>query len=315
MQTVTKTQRILEVEVDDYLATWIEGFLLDRRAGGLAKRSVHFYEEKLKRFSEYCESQLITRITQITANNLREFLLMLGEQGHTPGGVHTFFRSIRAFMKWWEDEVELEGWKNPIEKVKAPKVGIEPLEPVEIEKIAKMLESCQKEHFVGERDRALLLALLDTGARANEMVSMDRADLNIVTGAILIRKGKGSKPRMVYLGKKARKAIRAYLRWRGDKEQALWITRSGSRISYDGLRSVMDRISENAGLGMKGPSLHSFRRAFALNFLRNNPGDIYSLQRLMGHADLSVLRRYLAQTDADIQEAHMRGSPVDNSNL
>ncbi|NLF02023.1 MAG: site-specific integrase, partial [Anaerolineales bacterium] len=58
------------------------------------------------------------------------------------------------------------------------------------------------------------------------------------------------------------------------------------------------------------PTLHSFRRAFALACLRNGI-DVYSLQRLMGHADLSVLRRYLAQTEADLQQAHAQGGPVD----
>jgi len=62
------------------------------------------------------------------------------------------------------------------------------------------------------------------------------------------------------------------------------------------------------------PSLHDFRRAFALNFLRNG-GDIYSLQKLMGHADLQVLRRYFAQTNEDLKIAHSNFSPVDNSEL
>jgi integrase/recombinase XerD len=60
------------------------------------------------------------------------------------------------------------------------------------------------------------------------------------------------------------------------------------------------------------PKLHAFRRAFALNMLRNGV-DIFVLQRLMGHADLQVLRRYLAQNDQDNQLAHMRGGPVDNN--
>jgi integrase/recombinase XerD len=60
------------------------------------------------------------------------------------------------------------------------------------------------------------------------------------------------------------------------------------------------------------PKLHGFRRAFALNMLRSGV-DIFALQRLMGHADLQVLRRYLAQNDEDNQLAHMRGGPVDNN--
>ena len=60
------------------------------------------------------------------------------------------------------------------------------------------------------------------------------------------------------------------------------------------------------------PTPHDFRRAFALIMLRNGV-DVFALQKLLGHSDLQVLRRYLAQTDQDIQTAHMRGSPVDNN--
>jgi len=65
---------------------------------------------------------------------------------------------------------------------------------------------------------------------------------------------------------------------------------------------------------LKEPSLHSFRRAFAINMLRAGR-DIYSLQELMGHADLKVLRRYLKHTNEDIAKAHRIGSPVDKNNL
>jgi integrase/recombinase XerD len=65
---------------------------------------------------------------------------------------------------------------------------------------------------------------------------------------------------------------------------------------------------------LRKPGLHDFRRAFALNFLRNG-GDIYSLQNLMGHADLQDLSLYLAQTTEDLHVAHRNFSPVDNSGL
>ncbi len=124
--------------------------------------------------------------------------------------------------------------------------------------------------------------------------------------------GKGGKPRVVYLGKKSRKALRAYLRQRNDQGAALWVSQNGERLTYGGLRSLFRRRATTAGV--KVPSLHSFRRYFALSMLRAGV-DIFSLQKLMGHADLQVLRRYLAQTNQDTLEAHRRGGPVDNANL
>jgi integrase/recombinase XerD len=190
---------------------------------------------------------------------------------------------------------------------------IEPLEPVELATVKQMLSVCEHGSLVGERDRAILLALLDTGARAGELLNMNLEDLNYATGEIIIRCGKGRKPRVVFLGKKSRRALRAYLKTRRNEEPALWVTKFGTRLSYDGLRAVITHRAKLAEV--ESPQLHDFRRAFALNFLRNNPGEIFALQRLMGHADLQVLRRYLAQTEQDLLEAHRRGSPVDNSVL
>lgn len=106
---------------------------------------------------------------------------------------------------------------------------------------------------------------------------MDSDDLNQTRGTILIRKGKGGKPRMVYLGKKSRQNRRKYLRHREDDDPALWVThpRYGSeRLSYDGLREVLTRRAVTAHV--EEPSLHDFRRAFALAMLRNGT-DIYTL--------------------------------------
>ena len=114
------------------------------------------------------------------------------------------------------------------------------------------------------------------------------------------------------IGAKTRKALVSYLKHReacGDVAP-LWVTRDGeTRLSYDGTRQVVRRCAKAAGV--KEPSLHSFRRLFALTCLRNGV-DVYSLQRLMGHSELSVLQRYLAQTEEDLRRAHEKGSPVDN---
>jgi len=312
MQPVFLTQQTINSVDDDFILTWIEVFLLERRSRGLCKGSVKYYAEKLGLFTKFCDSQVITRISQLTPSNIRDYLLALELAGHNPGGIHSAFRSLRAFLYWWEAEVEPAGRKNPIRKVRAPKVPLEPLEPVEISEIARLLDVCDAQEFTGLRDKAIFLALLDTGARANEFLQIDLKDVDLITGSILIRMGKGRKPRMVYLGKRTRKAIRAYLRARSDRCPALWINRQSERLLYGGLKEILIRRAKQAGFD-KLPTLHSFRRAFALNFLRNNPGDIYSLQRLMGHAYLTVLRRYLAQTEGDIQEAYQRSSPVDHA--
>ncbi|MCD4672433.1 MAG: tyrosine-type recombinase/integrase [Anaerolineaceae bacterium] len=133
-------------------------------------------------------------------------------------------------------------------------------------------------------------------------------DLNFTTGAIKIRNGKGQKDRIVFLGKKARRQVRKYLKKMEVPNGPLWLTHFGTQLTYPGLRQIMRRRAEQASVPV--PSLHAFRRIFALTCLRNGM-DVFSLQRLMGHADLQVLRRYLAQTEDDLKQTHHRTSPVD----
>jgi site-specific recombinase XerD len=297
--------------VADQLAPWLESFLLDRKAQNMTTGTLYFYRAKLKLFTAFCERQSIERIAQLTPELIRRYLTELDDAGHNPGGIHAAFRVLRTFLYWWEAEVEPEGWKNPIRRVKAPKVPLDPIEPVELATVQHLVDACQGEGFTATRDRALLLFLLDTGARAAEVCALDRKDVDTIGGAVLIRQGKGRKPRTVFLGQAARRAYRRYLKQRSDRGPAAWVTEGGERLTYWGLNEIIRRRA--AAAGVQKPTLHDFRRAFALNFLRNNPGEIYALQKLMGHADLQMLRRYLAQSDQDLKDAHRRGSPVDHN--
>jgi len=294
---------------------WLEAFLIDRKAEGVADGTLRFYRQKIKLFSDYCDAMTVKQISQITPSFLRQYLLYLEESGHNPGGRHAAFRTIRAFFLWFEDEVEPQGWSNPISKVKAPKVPLEPLEPVSFETVAQMVKACPHNSFTGNRDAAILFCLLDTGARASEFLSVNLEDINQARGDILIRQGKGRKPRTVYIGKQSKRALRRYLNHRRDDSAALWVThpRFGSeRLSYDGLRGILTRRAEEANA--EEPTPHDFRRAFALSMLRNGV-DIFTLAKLMGHEGISVLQRYLKQTNLDTEEAHRRAGPVDNAGL
>ncbi|MFC2064164.1 tyrosine-type recombinase/integrase [Chloroflexota bacterium] len=316
MSTIIESQKInYSTALDDSLLMWAEAFLTERKARGSAIGTITFYAKKLRLIIDYCEAVSVERINQITPNLIREYLLHLEDKGHNPGGRHAVYRALRAFLNWYELEAEPVDWSNPIKKVKAPKVPTEPLEPVSFETVAKMMKVCESGNFTGDRDAAIFLCLLDTGARANELLNVNLEDLNQASGIILIRQGKGAKPRQVYLGKKSKRAIRKYLRNRSDNHPALWVThpRFGSeRLSYDGLREILKRRASVSNV--ERPTLHDFRRAFALSMLRNGT-DLYTLARLMGHEGITVLQRYLKQTYQDTEAAHRRAGPVDNSNI
>jgi site-specific recombinase XerD len=137
-----ETQRIFEYSiVDDYLLTWIGAFLIDRKARGVSKGTLRFYQHKIKLFIDYCDSRLVENIHQITPSLIRDYLLYLEETNHNPGGRHAAYRTLRAFLYWNDDETEPEGWKNPIRKLKPPRVPQEPIESVSFEVINKLAKS------------------------------------------------------------------------------------------------------------------------------------------------------------------------------
>jgi site-specific recombinase XerD len=285
--------------------------LIDRPARELSRHTLRFYRDFLRTFSEYCNANSLTFIQEITADFLRRYFLAFGEK-HNPGGVHGAYRTLRAFFQWlMKEEVMAADWKNPMLKVKAPKVILDPLEPISIQDVRALLNTCQRGDLIGERDRTLFLFLLDTGARAREAGNMNIKDVDLNTGAVMIRYGKGGKTQMVFIGRTTSRVMRAYLRLRHDPSPALFISKDEERLTYDALRQLLERRAKRAKPGNK-PKLHGFRRAFALNMLRSGV-DNFVLQSLMGHADLQVLRRYLAQNDEDNQLAHMSESPVDNN--
>jgi site-specific recombinase XerD len=285
-------------------------FLRDARARDLSPFTVTFYGRELRFFAEYCRGRGMGRVTDITPAELRAFMEYLEvERKRNPGGRHAAYRALRAFVRWWAAEVEPEGWRNPFERVKPPKVTAEPIQGVTPGQVRAMVEACPS-RGAGLRNRAILLCLYDSAARASEFVALDITDVDTIAGDVHVRHGKGRKSRTTYLGNTARRALRRYLRGRGDTSPALWVTRQSDRLTVHGLQSLLISLARAAGIE-DPPSPHDYRRGATLSLLRAGV-DVFTLQRILGHADLSTLRRYLALTDEDIRETFQRASPSDH---
>jgi len=303
-----KDQLIRLVPRSDF-ALDVTAFLVDRRARGLSPRTIKYYRDELRHLRNFLDGVGIGGVQSVTPHHLRSYLLHLGKT-RNPGGVHAAYRAIKVFLRWWEEEIEPDNWVNPIRKVKPPRVPQVSLDPVPLPDLKMMLGTCERRTLAGDRDRAILMCLLDTGCRASEFVALELSDVNLNTGSVIVRKGKGGRVRVTFLGNRARRELMRYLRYRGEAKTGdpLWVTLGGKRLTYSGLRQIVRRRAARAGVPV--PSLHSFRRAFALLSLRSG-ADLISLQRLLGHSDLSVLRRYLKQTEDDLREAHEKHGPED----
>ena len=291
------------------LFSCFSSFLFDCKARILSEETMRYYRKKINPFLDFLESNNISSFIDISPDLIRHFMLVLEENGHNPGGRHCYFRAVRTFINWCEKEYEPRNWKNPFLKVRAPKVPVALLDPVNIDDVKAMIEKCKNSTFYGARDIAIMVILTDTGVRASELLSMKNEHINFSEKSIRIPNGKGGKARIVFFSDKSKNVIESYLGLRTQKLEYLWTTDEGSKLTYSGLRSIMRRRSRVADVPT--PSLHSFRRFFALQMNRNG-ADIFSIQRLMGHSDIKVLRRYLNQTKEDIRISHKDFGPLTN---
>lgn len=306
MQSPISTKNTLRILSRPETFISLQSFLLDREAANLSPGSLRFYRQKLTPFLDFLAQRGVHQVAGILPEHVRAFLVSL-KDNHSPGGVRAFYTAVRAFCKWLYAEDEIR--TDPTARIRAPHVPDEVLPPADLDAVKAMLKTCNRKTETGARDGAVILCLLDSGLRAGEFCALNLGDLDIVSGALTVRRGKGGKFRVAFLGAKARREVLRYLAYRqAGPMSPLWATREGMRLSYTGLRDIVRRRAEEAGV--PAPTLHSFRRGFALMALRNGV-DLISLQRLLGHADLSVIRRYLAQTEGDLQAAHAKASPVD----
>lgn len=283
----------------------IEQFLLDRKAANLTAGSLLFYRKKLAVFAAFCDQNRVGSVSEITPTLLRKFILWLEETNHSAGGVATFYRTVRAFINWAENEFDLV-WKNPMRKVRAPKVPNLPLEPVTPQQVEALLATCDRSTFTGNRDYTIILVLLDSGLRASELIALDLPDFDPNDNGLLVQSGKGRKTRTTFVGETTSAAIQDWLRVRGDQPGALFEKKTGGRMTYGGLREVFRRRSRIANIPQ--PGIHDFRRAFCLSLLSAGV-DLVSLSRLMGHASIQLIQTYAKQNRSHLREAYR--SPVE----
>ena len=159
-----------------------------------------------------------------------------------------------------------------------------------------------------------MLVFLDTGVRVGELVALQIKDYESKRGQLTIRHGKGDKKRVVYLGETAKRALWRYLNTRRGAKQRnpLFTTRTGRPMDRAGVRMMIVRAGERAGVPHAGP--HRFRHTFAINFLRNG-GNMLALQQILGHEQMDTVRIYAQQAAVDLQRAQRSASPADNWRL
>ncbi|MGB5048030.1 MAG: tyrosine-type recombinase/integrase [Caldilineaceae bacterium] len=301
-QNQTASRFALDLELQD--------FHLDRQARNLTPKTLQWYRYGLDIWRAFALAESLSTTEDVTPAHIRRFLVHLSERGHNPGGVAHIFGALKAYLRWYADEYAPTSW-NPLLKIKNPKRTSERLDPLSLSHFQAMVDSCPRRSFNGDRDRALLMLTLDTGLRHQELTDLLVGDVDLNTGQVIVRSGKGRKGRAVFIGTKTRRALLAYYRHREslDDDLSLWTKRNGDALTKSGIRQIVRRAAGRAGVDM--PGMHEFRRAFAINSLRNGM-DVATLQRLLGHSSIETVNRYLALVEDDLRAASGKYGVVDS---
>lgn len=290
----------------------LEEFLIDREAQNASPKTLEWYQYALlQTFRNFMVSQDVERTEDITPGILRRYIIHLSDRGHNPGGVANVYSAAKVYLNWFTAEYSPAGWVNPLTKVKPPRKTKEIEQPISPEDFRALLKVCDGNTFLDARDSAIFYVLLDSGIRRQELADLNVGDVDMKNGDVLVQSGKGRKTRYTFVSAKTRRALAKYFRFRDEAHTTspLWVTARGERLKPSGLRQIVRRRAEAAGI--ECPGFHDFRRAFAVNALRSGM-DLVTLQRMLGHADLNVINRYLALVGEDLRRAHAEHSPVDH---
>lgn len=211
-----------------------------------------------------------------------------------------------------------------IRKVKRPNPEKPAIKPYTRDDVEAMLAACKSTQTYilpnktecyrtrpsALRDKTIILVLVDTGIRASELCQIAIKDVDKRNRRIFIW-GKGAKERIVYISAPTAQAIWRYLSTRPDTydDDPLFITRLGRPLNRDSLRLLIVRLGRRAGI--PNANVHRFRHTFAINFLRYG-GNAYTLQRLLGHSTMEMVRIYLGHAAQNDSNNHRHASPVAN---
>lgn len=267
-------------------------------------QTVRFYNQRLFQFGLYVG--LETQLAGVTREKVRGFLASLPAR-YTPETVRATAIAVKRLFAWAEGEGIIQS--SPIGTLPLPAAKGTQRPSLKPEEARTLLEAFPKTRS-GRRWRTMTLLAIDTGLRVSELCSLEVSDVE--GNRIQVRKGKGLKPRVVFMGNRASKAVADYLK--GDRfvplpayKAYLWTTRDGRHVRAIGFRKALVAAGDRVGVHVHP---HMLRRTFATLLVRHG-GDVFSLQELMGHASIQTTRRYVQQDEERLQAVHRKAGPGD----
>jgi len=289
----------MEIFLKEYLAA----LKLERNLSG---NTVSSYKNDITSLLGFLEALSITDPSQVSKKELNSFFSSLNKTGLSSNSAARYYSSIKGFFRYLFVQNYIK--ENPMEKVSSPKLkkGL-PL-VLSINEVDSILSRPDTSVVLGLRDKALLELLYACGVRVSELLGLKVSDLFFNEEMIRVF-GKGSKERLVPIGRSAVKWIKEYLiksrpmlEKKHKSENFLFLNKRGTKLSRMGIWKIVDKYVKDAGI-KKEVHPHTFRHSFATHLLEGG-ADLRAVQEMLGHADISTTQIYTHIDREYIKQMH-----------
>jgi site-specific recombinase XerD len=257
-------------------------FILSRQAMNCTPVTMSFYRFTAGKFLQWIEGQGITDPAEVTARHVRQFLAELHSRGLQDTTRHDYARAIRTLLRFWHRE----GYTPSLVTFDMPRLEKKRLPVLTADELRQIVKACNV------RDKAVVLFLVDSGLRRAEVIRLNWSDVDMQSGLVKVKQGKGKKDRSAVIGATTRRALLAYRRTLSDREGVLVQTDEGGRFTSSGFIRIFQRLTKRTGIHVTAHALH--------------------LQNLGGWASLDMVQHYAQMVDDDLLREHKAHSPVDN---
>jgi integrase/recombinase XerD len=260
---------------------------------GLAANTLLAYSRDLDRFGQWVAGGGLAAYLAPTLRDLSHYLEFLREQGLVPASVARHLVALKMFYRFLR--LEERTAESTVDLLSSPTLWERIPQVLSPEGVTRLLDAPQPADRFFQRDRALLETLYATGSRASEVVGLRTADLHLDAGFCKCF-GKGSKQRIVPLGRPAVNALRAYLEQlrprlaRSADVPWVFVSRGGRALTREMLWVLVKKYVRRAGLNAK-VSPHTLRHSFATHLLAGG-ADLRTVQELLGHASIRTTQQY-----------------------
>jgi len=261
----------------------IDSYARSQRLHGFADTTVEGYSYVLNTFAKTIGGT--DRMGTATRDQLENYIETRMREVSVSAAAFDV-RALKSFYKWLCEEGEIQ--VSPARRLKHPKVPEPPVDVALETDYRKLLTVCEKTTRLGRRDAAIIAVLWHTGLRRSELVSIDLDDCDINERSLRVPKTKGGKPRTVPLQAEAVQLLDRWLRTRGYEPGPLFLTRTGRRMTSNGIGQAFKSRATAAGVDV---SPHSFRRALATRWLAEG-GSETALQSIAGWTSTAMVRKY-----------------------